>query len=231
MALVISTWLWGQGKYDADDVAKLREGVRRHLRQPHRFVCFTDQRFRVSDVERLPIEDMHLTKIIGCFARLRMFDPEWQQRMIWKQQEPDDRLVNIDLDTVVTGQLDPLFNRPESFVILQGGNSANPCKFGGALMMLRPGVYSDVWSDFSIEAVQKIPRHEFPDDQGWIWHKHPEAAGWPVGPASGIYVFRKPHWPMQDYLPDGTCMVTFNGWRSPKGFADKLEWIRDHWRK
>jgi len=222
--------LWGSKKYSVDDVAKLRAGVRRHLRTPHRFICLSENDFSLADVEVAPIENMELTLMPGCFVRLRMFDPMWQERWIWPRPSSDDRLVNMDLDTVIVGGLDGLLERSEQFVILQGGNAANPCKFGGALMMLRPGAVPDVWGSFSIEAAMNIPRHEFPDDQGWIWHKHPEAAGWECGPKSGIYVFRKPHWPNGDYLPKDAVMVTFNGWRSPRGFADKIEWIREHWR-
>jgi hypothetical protein len=82
VALVVTTWLWGHGKYDLDDVAKLRAGVARHLKEPHRFVCVSDRDFRLPDVEMVPIWDVELTKVTGCFARLRMFDPAWQKKFI-----------------------------------------------------------------------------------------------------------------------------------------------------
>lgn len=230
MALVISTWLWGH-KYSPEDVAKLRAGISRHLKEPHRFICFTDQDFRIADVETAPIVDIELTKVQGCFARLRMFDPMWQRRWIWRRMDGrDDRLVNMDLDTVITGDLDRIFKRDENFLILHGANSTNPCKFCGALMMLRPGALPKVWSDFSLEAVATIPCHEFPDDQGWIWHKYPEASGWKCGHESGVYAFKKPGWPREDYLPRDAAMVTFNGWRSPSAFAATVPWIKQHWR-
>lgn len=226
MARVISTWFWGTA-YSLDYVAKLFAGVRRHHKGPFRLVCVTDQPEKVSKLGIEPIvipkADRYLLEVKGCFARLRMFDPQWQSK-----NGITDQLVNIDLDTVVTGPIDSLFDRPEPFVILHGGNFANPCKFGGALMMLRAGAHPEVWAEFSLEAAGKCPYYSFPDDQGWIWDRLPDAAGWACGPESGVYVFRKTHWPRADYLPRGARLVTFNGWRNPESFK-KLDWIRKHW--
>lgn len=236
--LTVCTWLW-QGKpgtphkYGIDDVLKLHAGVRRHLSRPHVFVCFTNISFVGGTIEQwygvdmkfsgIKEEDYPLLAIQGCFARLRMFDPDWQI-----EHNITDRLVCIDLDTVVTGPLDPLFDRPEPFVILKGANSHNPNPMNGSLMMLRPGAHPEVWSDFSLEAASKIQKFEFPDDQGWLWHKLPTAAGWKCGPESGVWSFQKTSWPKGEALPAGARMVVFPGWRSPQKFKH-LPWIKNHW--
>lgn len=211
--LTISTWAWGN-KFSKDYIDRLRESVKRNVKQPYQWRVFHPE-----------ARDVHLTKIPGCFCRLRMFDPEWQARNFI-----DDRLVLIDLDTVITGPLDEVFDRPEPFVIMQGGNAANPCRFNGALQMLRAGAHPEVWNDFSVEAASKVPFYTYPDDQGWIWHKLPDAAGWKCGKESGVYVFRKPGWPvmLDDHMPDGARLITFNGPRSPDKFKD-LPWIKEHW--
>ena len=213
--LHISCWLWGD-KYADSYVAKLAAGVERHLDQPHNWRVFTPEP-----------DDWHLTRVPGCFARLRMFDPEWQRR---QGIEAGDRLVCMDLDSVVTGPLDPLFDRPEDFVILQGANASNPCPYNGSIMMLRGGYRPDVWDDFNLGAAATIPFFEFPDDQGWLWHKLPDAAGWRVGSESGVYAFAKPGWPKGTALPRDARLVVFPGWRDPMLFTD-LPWIQQHWRK
>lgn len=221
--LTVCTWLWGD-KFSAEHVKKLAAGVRRNLEQEHRFICFSDRAIPLGGLERAHISDIWLTGHRGCFARLRMFDPEWQRNYA------ADRLVCIDLDTVITGPLDPLFDRPEAFVIMQGGNAANPCPYNGALMMLRRGAHPHVWAEFTLEAAQRAPYYEFADDQAWIFHKVPRAAGWRCGPSSGVYVFRKPGWPSgSDALPAGAALVTFNGIRSPEKFVH-LDWVRRHWQ-
>jgi hypothetical protein len=223
--LTVVTWLWGS-KYNPDDVAKLAAGIKRHLKQPHRLLCVTDRPLKIPgvDVAEIPMEDRDLLEVQGCFARLRMFDPAWQA------DNNITRWACVDLDTVIVGPLDPTFDRPEPFVILKGGNFANPCPYGGALMMLRAGHHAEVWRDFSLTAAGKVPFYSFPDDQGWIWHKIPDAAGWKCGPESGVYVFRKPGWPKgHDTLPNGARLVTFNGWRSPAKFKE-LNWVQEYWR-
>ena len=210
--LTVSTWIWGD-KFSKDHVERLREGIKRHLKQPYHWRVFHPE-----------VRDMHLTKIPGCFARLRMFDPEWQKR-----NGIEDRLVNFDLDTVVTGELDHLFDRPEPFVIMQGANTVNPCPMNGALMMLKAGAHPEVWNDFSLEAARQIPFHSFPDDQGWIWHKLPEAAGWKCGPESGVYVYQKRGWPPgTKRLPAGARLVTFIN-NDPSKMMD-LEWVWQNWK-
>jgi hypothetical protein len=223
--LVICTWLWGN-KYTLADVWRLKRGVFRHLKQSHRFMVMTERErdpFHLSGVERHAIKDPSLTQVDGCFCRLRMFDYGWQ-----KNRDIDDRLVCIDLDAVMTGPLDPLFDRPETFVILAGANSVNPCPFNGSVMMLRPGNHGEVWSKFSLEAARTTPFYKFPDDQGWLATRLPKAATWRVGTQSGIYAFKKPGWPAGDALPSDARMVVFPGARSPLAFS-RLEWIKKHW--
>lgn len=213
MALIVGTWLWGT-KYPPAYVERLREGVARNLHQPHRFEVF-----------RPLAEDRYLTDIKGCFARLRAFDPEWQRT---HGINHGDRLVCLDLDLIVTGGLDTIFNRQESFVILQGANAANPCPYNGSVWMLRAGEHSEVWSDFSLDAAGNAPFYEFPDDQAWFAHKLPDAAGWKAGPDSGVYAFKKPGWPKGDDLPADARIVAFPGHRDPSQF-EHLPWVRKHW--
>ena len=225
MALVVCTWLWGK-KYSPIYVERLHAGVRKHLKQPFRFMCMTE-RDRIANftngIERHAIKDPMLTEIKGCFARLRMFDPGWQQN-----RQIDDRLVCLDLDVVITGPLDPLFDRPELLVVLQGANASNPCPYNCSVMMLRKGAHTELWTDFDVNKLDYIPRHEFPDDQGWLWYRAPKLAGWQVGAKSGIYAFQKPGWPPGEALPSDARMVSFIGWRDPNAFT-RLPWVKEHW--
>ena len=230
--LHIVTWWWGQ-KYHPEYILKLATAIERQVSQEHNFIVMTDRPDVEMDLipayfdyQHINEEDLHLTKIKGCFARLRMFDPNWQYLI---DAEPGDRIVNIDLDFVITGNLDSLFDRPEPFVILQGANTANPCPYNGALFMIRAGEFPEVWNDFSLENASKIPFYEFSDDQGWLWHKLPDAPAWPVGPKSGIYVYKKNQWPEGDALPAGARAVTFIGKKNPKDLQH-LPWVRDNWR-
>lgn len=212
MALTVCTWKWGE-KYGAEYVERLAAGVARHLAQPYDFCVFAPA-----------AEDEHLTEIPGCFARLRMFDPEWQARNGFR---PGDRILNLDLDLIVTGPLDPIVGRPEPFVILQGVNKSNPCPYNGSVWSFEVGYRPDVWTDFSLEAAAAAPHAEFPDDQAWFAHKLPIAAAYTHH--DGVYAFQKRRWPKESLdLPGNARLVAFPGWRDPSAFTD-LPWVRRHW--
>lgn len=213
--LIVGTWFWGS-KYPTEYVEKLKAGVQRNLKVPYEWMVWHPEP-----------EDRHLILLPGCFCRLRMFDPNWQAK---HGIAPGDRIVCLDLDSVVTGSLDMLFDRYDTFSILLGANAANPCPYNGSVFMLRAGYHEEVWSDFSLAAAKAVRYHEFPDDQGWFWHKLPNAAGWPVGARSGIYAFQKPGWPPGTALPREARLVAFPGWRDPGKFAEHVRWIREHWR-
>lgn len=210
--LTVCTWRWG-GKYAGHYVERLKAGVARHLKQEYKFAVFAPR-----------AEDEYLTKIPGCFARLRMFDPQWQA-----DHKIEGRLVCLDLDTVITGPLDPLFDRPEPYVILHGGNASNPCPYNGSMSMLRTGAHPEVWKDFSLKRAGEVKFFEFPDDQGWLADRIPNAAGWKVGSESGVYCFQKPGWPKGNDLPADARIVAFPGWRDPSKFTH-LDWVKENWR-
>jgi len=212
VALVITTWLWGR-RYGPDYVVRLAAGVARHLKQPYRFA-----------VMRPEPADGPLTEISGCFCRLRSFDPAWQARQGIAE---GDRLMCLDLDMVITGPLDALFDRPEPFTILQGVNSSNPCSFNGSLWMLRAGQHAEVWQDFSLAEAARVPFFQFPDDQAWFAAKIPHAAAWTD--VDGVYAFKKRNWPKGDALPSNARVVAFPGFRDPSQFGH-LDWVAQHWR-
>ena len=208
----IITWIWGD-KYGPHYLSRLRSGVKKWMKRTI---------YSFSVVEPAPSDKLLLK---GCLCRLKMFSLEWQRA---HGIDKDDRIVCLDLDLVITGEIDPLFSRDEDFVILQGANAANPCPFNGSVMMLRAGMHREVWTDLTLEKVYHIPYYEFPDDQGWLHHKVPNAAAWKVGKPSGIYAFKKPGWPQGDSLPPDARIVCFPGHRDPSKFTN-LPWIKEHW--
>lgn len=206
--LNVCTWVWGTA-YGREYVERLFAGVHRHLSRP-----FTPWVFHPSEA------DYHLTMVPGCFARLRMFDPKFQRKHGLK-----GRVVCLDLDLIITGELDPLFERPEPFGILQGVNH-HKGRFNGSVWWTTVGYRPDVWTDFSLEAAAKVPHAAFPDDQAWLEHKIPDAAA--IGPAQGAFAFQKPGWVSGDKLPKEARIVAFPGKRDPSQFTH-LDWVKDHW--
>lgn len=227
MALFICTWLWGD-KWPPIYVERLFAGLRRNLVQPFHSVLITDRAdIGCTDIaSTIAQEDLPLTRQLGCLVRIRMFDPQWQESI---GAQPGDRIVNIDVDAVITGKLDPLFDRDGDFTIMQGFNQTNPCPFNGSLWMLRAGERPDVWTDFGLDAHRKfrVPIHSIADDQGWLHSKFPNAKAYT--PADGVYAFKKIGWGVAGRrgLPDNARLIAFPG-RDP-GKYPEVSWIRAHW--
>lgn len=211
--LHVATWSWGK-KYTTAYLERLMAGVKRNLKQVHSFLVIDERRIRAVDKPLLQ----------GCLIRLEVFDPASQERWGIK---PGDRIAVLDLDLIVTGPLDPLFDREDSFTILQGVNTSNPNPYNGSVWMLKAGEHADVWTDFSLDAVRRVPYFAFPDDQAWMRHKIPNAAAF--GAVDGVYAFKKNGWPPGDALPGNARIVAFPGHRDPAQFTH-LDWVKAHWR-
>lgn len=214
----IGTWIWGN-KYPDFYLRRLEASLARNLKCDYRFHVWTPK-----------AEDLYLTRVQGCFARLRTFDPEWQaEQGIYAGDSPGDMIVCLDLDLIITGPLGALFGDLETdFKILQGVNSTNPCPYNGSIWALRAGYRPDVWSDFSLDAAARIPFYAFPDDQAWFEHKIPGADAF--GPLNGVYAFKKPGWPGGVDLPANARIVAFPGHRDPQQF-EWVPWVTQHWRE
>lgn len=231
--LRIVTFWWGD-KWGPEYARRLLAGVKRNLKQPFEFIVATDGTLTEkaaalhlgpgSTVTR--ILDPDLTQLRGCFARMRLFDAGWQRELSF---ERGDKIVCLDLDIVVTGALDRLFRGNHEFRIMQGYNATNPCPFNGSMWMFRVGERHDVWTDFSLENYSKrnLPYHAFPDDQGWLHHKFPDAAAFTV--SDGVYAFKKLGWGAagRRVLPIGARVVAFPG-RDPAKYP-QCDWIVKNW--
>ncbi len=220
--MFVCTWLWGT-KWSMRYVDKLFASVNRNLEIGHWNVLISDDEPTSTFTDIHLIVSDPLMDRLGCLPRMRMFSELLQNSM---EAHPGDRVVVMDVDSVITGPLDDLLNGDEEFRIMQGFNSTNPCPFNGSLWSFNAGERHDVWDDFSWEAVQKIPKHAIPDDQGWLHHKFPDAAAY--GPQDGVYAFKKRTWETGKDLPANARYVAFPG-RDPAKFSE-LDWIRANWR-
>lgn len=95
MGLTVACVLRSGGRYDAEDVARLRDGVAAHLRTDHDFVCLSD-----VDVpcERIPL-------VHGW--------PGWWSKMEMFLLPPP--VLYFDLDTIVVGDLGDIAEQAEKW--------------------------------------------------------------------------------------------------------------------
>lgn len=225
-------------------VAALRRMVARHYPHPHRFILFSqhaeeDSRWLdevgskvggLEDVEVFQLwDDLAAVqnpsghKNPSCYRRLRIFARDvgsWLgQRIVW-----------LDLDTVITGDLTPLWHRPEDFVIWGDTNRANP--YNGSMCLFTAGARPELWEDFDPVRSPRLGASMgyFGSDQAWIAAKlGPKEARWTM--VDGVYSFRNEIAPRRGQLPKNARVVFFHGRHDPDSKeAQKLEWVREHYR-
>lgn len=229
------SWRWHAQNYRSTfapaTVYALREMLARHYAKPHRFVCVTDQPEALPGIETIPLwpDACNVPSPIGhsypsCYRRLKVFAPDAGEMF-------GPRLVSIDLDTVIVGDVTPLFDRPEDFVIWGESDFPHTTPYCGSMWMLRTGTRSKVWTEFD---EVKSPRLAMKagcrgSDQGFISYVLGKGeATWTR--KDGVYSFRK-H--LQRYghgLPSDARIVFFHGKEDPWGpIAQKIGWVKAHY--
>lgn len=238
--ITIVCWKWRpvpgyRSDFGASQVNAFYRMVERHAPFPHEVVCVTDDasgidpRVRIVD---LPECFGHLSSPMGyrwpsCYRRLRAFAPD---AGAWLG---GDRILSVDLDVVITGDLTPLVDREEDFVIW--GDTAKNTPYNGGLWLLRAGTRPRVWTEFDPNRSPQRTKSAclIGSDQAWI--------GLCLGPgearyrtADGVYSYRvhmdgetdrpKP-------LPGDARIVLFHGRRDPwqPETQAKSPWITEHW--
>lgn len=191
--LRIVTWKWYDPKYrwnpyylyTAHHVNRLYRAVRDNLSLPHEFICLTDDPEGIdSGVRVLPVPTRH-AELGGCYRRLWLFSDEARQVI-------GERIVQIDLDSMVTGDLTPLFDRDDSFVCWCHGyaDRRNRSVYCASLLMMTAGVYEAVWETFDPHKSPEIVKDIVGTDQAWFTHVlGPDMPTW--GRKDGVYSFRR----------------------------------------
>lgn len=237
----VVTWLWrDEGyrfnklfRYGAGHVDRWARAVRRNLTLPHEIVVITDDPEGITeDVRVVPLwgDFRHLG---GCYVRLRAFAPEMRDII-------GPRFVSMDLDCVITGSLDPLFSRPEPFVIWSNGISNNP--YCGSMFMMDAGARKEVWEDFDPDTSREAAKRYIGTDQAWIAHRlGPNEATWTKADGvlsrydtgiGGSKLMGRAIRNARPTLPDGARVVFFHGPVDPSQphVQAACPWILEHWR-
>jgi hypothetical protein len=190
--ITVLCWLWKQTKsraeYNSGTVNTWAAMVRRNITIPHRIACVTDCPEGIdSRVEIIapPGDFLDITNPRWtngrpqCYRRLSMFRKD-AGKIFGK------RFVCMDLDCVVGGSLDPVFDRPEDLVLFKGTSAGRP--YNGSMMLIKAGCRPRVFADFNQEAALESGRLYCGSDQAWLMHKlGPGEATW--SEPDGVYWF------------------------------------------
>lgn len=232
----VVSWKWKpapgyRSNFGPEAVNVLRRMVQRYYPEPHRFICVTDDPAGLdegievvalwNDFANIP--SPHGGRNPSCYRRLRMFHPAIGD--VFGQ-----RFVSLDLDSVVTGDLRPLWNREEDFVAWGDTNPLPGSHYNGSMLLLTAGARPQVWTEFdpAISPMRSKSAGCFGSDQGWIsFILGKGEARW--NRADGVYSFRNEVSAL-GRLPENARIVMFHGAQDPWGaYAQQIPWVREHW--
>lgn len=204
---------WGT-RYGPHFVNILYDMVRRHLNVPHRFLCFTD------DPNGLRCETRPIVPNL----------PTWWGKLTLFRHPISGRMLFLDLDTVIVGNIDAFAAYDGPFCVVRP--FYRDWGFNSSIMSIAPDFGRQIWDIFARNPQAAIDQcHRLADppwnngDQRWIELTVKSADYW-QNIAPGQLVSYKVH--CANGLPAGARIVCFHGKPDPHEVADA--WVKDHWR-
>ncbi len=234
--LTVVCWRWPpkpgyRSTFGPETVNVLRRMVARHYPDPHRFVCVTDDAEGIDpEVTIVPdwkdfaaVPSPHHGDKPSCYRRLRAFAPDIAEVL-------GPRIVSLDLDCVIVGDLRPVWNRPEPFVIW--GNTHKRTVFNGSMFLLTAGARRQVWDRFDPHRSPATAKAagNFGSDQAWISYcLGAGEAMW--SKADGVFSYRLDILRNGGRLPRNAKMVFWHGPVDPwSAEGQRHSWVREHYR-
>lgn len=233
--LPIVTFKWkGHIPYTAEDVNVWGRMVERNMRQEHELVCITDDADGIDgNVRTIPMwreqfehgRDWH---------RLKLFHEEMADLL-------GARFAVMDLDTLITGEIDELFATDAPFKAWEDPNRDQYCT---SLFLMDAGAYPHVWETFNREQAMKLRQSgAFGGyDQAWISHVLPGMPRWTK--ADGVLSFRVDilgngqlpeasralQHPWRAEPPAVAKIINFHGKHNPRDgdVQEAFPWVRKH---
>lgn len=212
--------------YDETWVVKLYNMVSRNYDSPFKFICVTDspdKLVKYPHINVIPIWN-DFAELGGCYRRLKIFSLE-SELLFGK------RFIAIDLDCVITGNLKPIFDRTDDFVIHKYSTTERDQRYNGSLILMNAGARSQVWTRFGEHApivIKSSSNTVIGTDQAWIRLV--------LGPnektfteEDGCYDIKHSK-EMKNGLPANAKMIFFSGPRDPQTESSKNSWIGQYWK-
>lgn len=200
-----------QPRYTPEWVKKLRDGVARNLKQPHRFVC-------LSDVD-VPCERIPLEHDWGSW---------WAKIELFRKGVIEGETLYLDLDTVITGPID-LSRMRMDFGMLR--NFWQPDMVGSGVMYFSgENVPHKVYDKFVKQPQAYIRHHErnadgpYVGDQAFIWDALDREIIQVNEFLPGIKSYK---FHCVKALPKDASIVCFHG--RPRPSEVNTEWMAEHW--
>lgn len=235
-------WKWHQPgfrhNYTSEHVNIVADMITRNKRAMNvRIILVTDDGLGVqpgikvhplwNDFQDLP--NRSGANLPSCYRRLKLFDPETQTAMGINAGE---RIVSLDLDSVISNDLTPLWEKREHFVGWAVRGTHHLRVFNGSMFMFTAGENSGIWSRFDPLRTPNACHAALymGSDQSWLSYNfakdvtcgswaYPQAVSYPKEVSKRLELSR------------GTSVVFFHGKRKPwhPEVQRETPWIKKHW--
>ena len=197
----------------------------------YEFICVTDnkdgidQEIRTMPLWKNPAPAHGDVNKPNCFYRLRTFAEDFKHFV-------GPRFMWLDLDCIITGNITPLLERPEDFIINRATNMRN--YYNGSMVMMNTGSRKEVWDKFNAHTSPNVAKAKgfVGSDQAWISNVlGPDEARFTN--ADGVYSYQGDV--MTDHsgnLPKNAKIVFFQGRANPWDTDVQAvhSWVREHYR-
>lgn len=238
--LTVACYLWSDPlwrhtdafQYGPHHVRQLQKQVAKNLTVPHEFVCITDRPHMFDadkNVRAIPINrEKHIPGTE--FVKLMTFHPDGKNLI-------GERVLQLDLDTVIVGNIDPIVDRGEDVVVWRNPSRVpydNPSVasrpfYNGSVILHRCGTWPAVWH-FNTQ----MPNRTVRDTQVWMsFVLGPNAPYWDQ--SDGIYRLGREDTPGSGIvgdLPANARIVSFVG-SEHKPWLPKVRqanrWLEQYW--
>ena len=217
--ITIVTWLWRSPEYRSEYTARhvnaLYAQFQLKLKMPHRFVCVTDQPHVACETIPLwegPLSHIQHKNRPNCYRRLLAFRPEIEELF-------GPRFVSVDIDAVVIGDLDPLFQPLAEGDVdfkIWGAYTHPTTPYNGSMWGMRAGARRHVWDQFDpVKSPDEAMRRNFFGSDQAIMSMllGPKEAVWTQ--KDGVYGYRTDLRARPDKLPTDARIVFFHGRKKP----------------
>lgn len=208
--------------YDSRHVNRIQKMLQMHSTRGASLTCLTDDPYGIdAGIEIIPLRHKNLHT---WWHKMQVF--EWAQTQ-------EDRICYIDLDTIITANIDPLCDYQGDFAILRDFMLGED-NYQSSIMLMRGGFGKKLCDDFFADPERAM--HDYSrenakipgkwGDQTFIEHNH---AGADIlqDIYPGMFVSYKVDVAPTGSVPHGASVVCFHGTPRPFHFSSPLT---DAWR-
>lgn len=233
---------WGK-KYGADYVNRLYNMVARNTTLPFKFICYTDDSVGLlPEIQARPLPEMDLPE-----------GPErgWRKLSLFKKDiDLSGRILFLDLDTVIVGNIDDYFTIDGDFILIRHWKPSKTQGIGETgVYRFEAGAHADLYENFmaNIDEVKANFRHE----QAYVCDALSRQNKLSFWPSEWMPSFKYDcmRWFilglfLEPKLPEKAKMIVFHGHPMPEDalngkirgikklfrFVKPAKWLKDAWR-